>query len=382
MYRSADKVRGKNIRPRWVLCICLTLGLVWGFAGTTASGEVPADEYKRKAEFIHNFIRFSTWPAESFSIDKIVSQTSGTPHFVIGLLGEDPFGAALDQLAGKIVKGRSIVIVRFTDSGETCVLPAGTSLIDCPAFTDTQLLFISRSERDRIGPILARLKGRSVMTVSDMQQFADGGGMIGFTISNGVLRYRINPDAVRAANIELDLELASLGEIVPKPVRVVVLPGRSLGQSPLLRRLRGFEKGFYLALESNRGFVVTHTPDPDRAAQHGLDTLALDASAGAKIWFPAHHNEHARPNVKAVRDTVKGINAHLVLTYSAFGGSSTGLRIYLIDVRTDQVYPADIPTTGNLWSFPDVSWQVKQATNKLLQKVASVRAKGSASAPP
>jgi hypothetical protein len=196
----------------------------------------------------------------------------------------------------------------------------------------------------------------------------------------GVINPNMSIPVTRVTDKLLD---AYLDDLAAEPVRVVILPGRSKGNHPLLRILRGIEKGFFLAIESNRDFVVTHDSDSNRAEKYGLETLDLGASTGEKIWFPAHHNEHARPNINAIKDTVKGVNAHLILTYSAFGGSRVGLRIFLIDVKTDQVYQADIRLQGTgVWAHPDRSWYVEQATNKLLHTVSSVKDKSSASAPP
>lgn len=539
MCKSASKVRTGNTWSAWGLSACLVLGLFWVYAGTAVSSDLPESEYNQKAEYLYHFVRFSTWPTESFSNANELSRTTEKQQFIVGVLGEDPFGVALDQLVGKIVKGRSIVITRFTDSGTSCVFPERTNHTDCPDdFTDSQMLFISRSERDNIGLIRARLKGRSVMTVSDMEKFTESGGMIGFYTVNGELRFQINPNVARDANIQFDLELASLGEIVPTvsdslpdPTRIAILPPREVDEmlsgigkgmlaslelrnefvvsnaaeslnlkasvserlwmpayknvhaepnleaiknvaqrmnvkavlmysthnirdlhfskiritlvdvvsdkvyqadvpgvvaasivdflnpdmsipvarvtdkllddffegltlvrvvvlsgskgtiGPIARNLTGIERGFFLALESHKSVTVTHTSDPNLAQEYRLDRLELDASLGKSIWSTSHRNDHVVPNIEAIKDAVHGISTRLVLTYSVFEASHLNLRIFLIDLETNQVQQADIPTAV-LWGASDASWYVEYATNELLRNVRGMQNESTASALP
>src|SRR5215216_37797 len=85
--------------------VSLTVGLV--SLGCTALFGQTAPEYEVKAGFLYNFITFTEWPAKSFS-------TTKSPY-VIGVLGDDPFGPALDRLLkGARIKSRPLVVRRFT----------------------------------------------------------------------------------------------------------------------------------------------------------------------------------------------------------------------------------------------------------------------------
>ena len=132
-------------------------------------------EYQVKAVYLFNFAHFVTWP----------SQESSRAPLVIGILGDDPFGSYLDEaVRGEKVINRPLIIQRFRRS---------TELRNC------NILFISQSERDRVAQLISSLKGRSVLTVSDMDGFADIGGMIQFFTERNKIRVRINLDAVKAA---------------------------------------------------------------------------------------------------------------------------------------------------------------------------------------
>lgn len=149
----------------------------------------PVPEYQVKAVFLFNFAQFVTWP----------SQESSRAPLVIGILGDDPFGSYLDEtVRGEKVNNRPLAIQRFRQS---------TELRNC------NVLFISQSERDRVGQIVSNLKGRSILTVSDMDGFADIGGMIQFVTERNKIRLRINLEAVKAANMKISSKLLRVAEV-------------------------------------------------------------------------------------------------------------------------------------------------------------------------
>ncbi len=139
-------------------------------------------EYDVKAAFLYNFAQFVKWP----------SAPSGP--VTIGVLGQNPFGGALESA------GRGQINVRYSQRLD--------DLKNC------QILFICKSERGRIGEILGGLEGASVLTVSDADQFAHKGGMIGFTMDNGKVHFEINPGAGKRAGLEISSKLMRLGKIV------------------------------------------------------------------------------------------------------------------------------------------------------------------------
>jgi hypothetical protein len=119
---------------------------------------------------------------------------------IIGVLGVDPFGSVLDEtVQGEIVKGRRIEVRRYRKVGE---------------ISDCHILFISSSEASKVSSILASLKGRSILTVSDAEGFASAGGMIRFITDKNKIRFRINTDATKAANLSISSKLLQLAEIV------------------------------------------------------------------------------------------------------------------------------------------------------------------------
>jgi hypothetical protein len=176
----------------WCRTWLVALALLFA-SGTMAHAQTaPSREYQLKAVFLFNFVQFGEWPQATFP-------DAATP-IVIGVLGADPFGSSLEEaVLGETIRGRSLVIRRYrrVEEVENC-----------------QVLFVSSSESARIEKILARLNGRSILTVADAEGFAQQGGMIRFVTENKKIRFHVNLDAVRAAGLVLSSKLLRSAEIV------------------------------------------------------------------------------------------------------------------------------------------------------------------------
>jgi len=154
-----------------------------------AAPSLPTD-YEVKAAFLYNFAKFVRWPDDA----------AGGPRFVVAIVGDDPFGAVIDRaFQGKTVLGRPVEIRRTRAFREA----AGA-----------QMAFIGSSEHARLAEVLAALKGGSVLTVGDMESFADGGGMVGFRIKDSTVRFEVNLREVRQARLQMSSQIIRLAQRV------------------------------------------------------------------------------------------------------------------------------------------------------------------------
>jgi len=165
------------------------LGTAWLAVSTPAleSADAPRPkEYEVKAAFLYNFAKFVRWPDD---------EAAGRP-FVVGVLGQDPFGEALDRtFAGKTIRNRKAEVRRIT----------------APEMAKhVQILFVSSSERPRLAEILRSLEGSSVLTVGETDGFADRGGMIAFRLRDDLVRFDINLDQVKRARLIMSSQLIRL----------------------------------------------------------------------------------------------------------------------------------------------------------------------------
>lgn len=179
-----------TFRVGWLLALaCLSLAGARAVAGSTG---VEATEYQIKATYVYNFTKFADWPAGAFA--------SSNAPIVISIIGEDPFGSALDDIVrGELVRNRQLVIKRFH---------AGDDLANC------HVLFICRSEKEHLPQLLEQLKGRPVLTVSDMDGFAGQGGMLNLLVVRKTVKMEINQEAAADAGLQISVKLLKLARLV------------------------------------------------------------------------------------------------------------------------------------------------------------------------
>ena len=158
----------------------------------TAVGAVPAQsplEYPLKAAFLYNLVKFVEWPASS---------SSGP--ITLGILGRDPFGATLEQLLrDKDLDGRPLLIHYISRAEE---------------LKSYHLVFIAASEKDRLGEILGALKDANTLTVSEIERFAERGGMVHLMMENKKVRFEVNVDTVSRARLKISARFLQLANVV------------------------------------------------------------------------------------------------------------------------------------------------------------------------
>lgn len=179
------------------MTICLRafflLALVFAFNWPTEMRAQSAiqREYEIKAAYLYNFINYINWPADA------LPPAGGT--ITIGIVGESPFGPALNPLNGKDVKGRSLAVKQVE------------SLKD---IEQCQIVFICPSEKLRFPQMLQQLKDTQVLTVSETEGFAEQGGIINFISERNKVRFEINLDAARRKDLTISSELLKLAKLV------------------------------------------------------------------------------------------------------------------------------------------------------------------------
>lgn len=143
-------------------------------------------EYKVKAAFLLNFAKFVTWP-----------ETANPPAtFPFCVVGEDPFGAALNGVEGKQIGGQPISLRRG--------LAIGEGLAQC------RMLFVGSSERVNVKRILQLVAGKPVVTVGDIEGFVQAGGMFEFKDQGGRLSFVINNAKAKESGLRISASLLSL----------------------------------------------------------------------------------------------------------------------------------------------------------------------------
>jgi hypothetical protein len=159
-----------------------------------ARADEPSREYQVKAAFIYNFVQFVDWPASAVADD-------GSP-FTIGVLGANPFGDALDRVVeGKTAHGHTLAVRYFSriEDVEKC-----------------QALFVVSSDQDYLQTLHDKLKGQSVLTIGESDQFLPTGGIIRMYTEEHKVRFEINVDAAEQAELKISSKLLNLAKIFSK----------------------------------------------------------------------------------------------------------------------------------------------------------------------
>lgn len=169
--------------PLLLRCILAVLATASLSPAHAAPGELEA---KIKAAYVFHIIKFVDWP--SLPADALQ----------LCVAGNDGVTQLLVDLAGKQVKDRPLKI-----DSDGSFEPA-----------QCQVLYVGRPEK-RWAELQARLRGQAVLTVSDQDGFARGGGIVGLYPEGGKIKLEINPDAARSANLRISAKLLELARTVP-----------------------------------------------------------------------------------------------------------------------------------------------------------------------
>ena len=177
--------------------------ILWGGLLLASLASLPAHaqtapfrEYEVKAAFLFNFAQFIEWPAKAFP--------NATAPFVIGVLGDDPFGHVLSQMVhGETIGGRRIVL----KSGKQLDELAGC-----------HILFISRSERTRLPQLFREIGMANILTIGETDQFTRLGGIISFiTTRDNKVRFELHLDNALRAGLKIDAKLLKVAQVVTAP---------------------------------------------------------------------------------------------------------------------------------------------------------------------
>ena len=151
-----------------------------------------ATEQEIKAAYLFSFGKFVEWP----------SSAAPAAGFHICVLGRDPFGATLDAVLRNASVGGQQVVGRRIDAVD--------------ASTGCHIVYVSASEAPQLDTILPVLERAAALTVSDIPDFLDRGGMVGFVSDGKRVRFEINLPPAHQAGLVLRSDLLRVATGVRK----------------------------------------------------------------------------------------------------------------------------------------------------------------------
>lgn len=188
--RRRRHCRGGGLRIAGLVSLLVTS--CFPFAGPPGLAAQAPTEFQVKAAYLFNFLKFVEWP------DDPAPDSRG--KWVIGFIGESPIDSELTHLVeGKNVLGHELLVKKFQ---------AADDLRAC------NILFITDSEKRRLPAILVALRGSSVLTVADLDNFVGSGGMVQFVVEDARVRVAIDVGATSRARLKVSSKLLALAQIV------------------------------------------------------------------------------------------------------------------------------------------------------------------------
>jgi uncharacterized protein DUF4154 len=144
-------------------------------------------ESSLKAAFIYSFAKFTDWPQDALP---------STATFTACVLGDSPILNALERtVKGRLLSGRGISVSEVHLDGK---------LRSC------HLLYVSGITLAQVSVIVAAVKGAPVLTISDVDHFAQQGGIAQMFVENGKMRFDLNLEVARQSRLQLSSKLLVL----------------------------------------------------------------------------------------------------------------------------------------------------------------------------
>jgi hypothetical protein len=156
-----------------------------------STGHSAAAAYQSEAALIVKIGKFVHWPAGTFA------DSGGVLRLCI--VGTDDDRGSIDSLAGQKLQDKVIAIARLSNPDQ--------SVAKC------HIVFVRKSERDRLAALLQATAGSPVLTMSDIDGFAAEGGMVGFSNTDGAIHFEINAAASKRAGLSIGAQLLQIAAL-------------------------------------------------------------------------------------------------------------------------------------------------------------------------
>ena len=145
-----------------------------------------------KAAFIHNFVKFTQWPPDVLP---------PAAPLAACVLGDAAFSGVLESyVKGHPVDGHDIVVSPVAEArGRPC-----------------HILYVTGISAKRAAQVVADLNGAPVLTVSDLDDFAQAGGMAQLYVEGGTIRFKVNMDTTRNSRLQFSSKLLALATLIRK----------------------------------------------------------------------------------------------------------------------------------------------------------------------
>ncbi len=167
--------------------IATTLVMVLGLVTTAAlpDSDLPS-EMAIKATYVYKFVPFVTWPDTAFA--------SSTSSLTICIVGDGPLADSLSQvLVGQRNGAHGIVVRKLATADSAC-----------------HVLYIPGNDQKSVRAALDAVRGKPVLTITDMPAGSPEHGIIGFINVADHVRFSIDQAEAAHSGLNISSRLLSL----------------------------------------------------------------------------------------------------------------------------------------------------------------------------
>jgi hypothetical protein len=172
--------------------------LLSGFVALIASKAIAEEtslqlyEQKIKAGIVYNLLKYTIWPEEA------IPNKNG--KLQICLYGDDPFDGYLSPLEGRTAQQIPIAITQLNNIKEA---------------EHCNVVIIHRNQAKALTELLPHLDNKNILTVSDIEHFAQQGGMVELAKDGEKISLHINTNVINNTRLNIQGPMLKLAKIVP-----------------------------------------------------------------------------------------------------------------------------------------------------------------------
>src|SRR5579859_6313944 len=172
--------------------IFLSMGLLASLCAGQRARAQAISEDRVKAAYLFSFTKFVEWPAASF--------TGPSDPIRLCILNDKPFQEQLSQIAGnRRIAGHPVNVILVHDAKES---------------RSCHELFIGSTQSQDALQVIDSLRGASVLTVGETDNFVQQGGIINFVVLGEHVQFQVSQKAANLAGLRMSSQLLSVAKRV------------------------------------------------------------------------------------------------------------------------------------------------------------------------
>ncbi|PCJ98091.1 MAG: hypothetical protein COA45_08030 [Zetaproteobacteria bacterium] len=140
-----------------------------------------------KSVFLYNFTNFVAWPAALNTVQ-------------VCIYGDEKITGILGFIASQMETSQINIKVREMHAPKV--------------HQKCNVAYIGKKKESRLKEFLKSVEGKNILSVSDIEDFAKKGGIIGFVTRYNKIKLQINPSTAQKSSLKISSRLLKLAEII------------------------------------------------------------------------------------------------------------------------------------------------------------------------